>query len=304
MIGFDAVGGVFQLSPHDKKHRRKRQRAAFRHAVFTRGAVRLSGGRLARPRPGKDFAVNQRVIDLPRLPDELCGLTITHLSDLHVGELVTPAHLPYIVEAANALESDLIAVTGDFVDFSNVYLPAIIKAMEQLTAPLGVYFVLGNHDFLDNGQQVADAFLKAGLNLLLNNTVDLEHYEKRITVGGINWADKHTQIARDVRATVNQMPKADLRLLLAHHPHAFDAARRRGVDLTLSGHTHGGQVLLSNKRGKKGSIGLANFGFRYTRGLYQHGDSRLFVSSGVGSWFPLRIRCPAEITRLELQSRY
>lgn len=292
------------MSPHDKKHRRKRQRAAFRHAVFTRGAVRLSGGRLARPRPGKDFAVNQRVIDLPRLPDELCGLTITHLSDLHVGELVTPAHLPYIVEAANALESDLIAVTGDFVDFSNVYLPAIIKAMEQLTAPLGVYFVLGNHDFLDNGQQVADAFLKAGLNLLLNNTVDLEHYEKRITVGGINWADKHTQIARDVRATVNQMPKADLRLLLAHHPHAFDAARRRGVDLTLSGHTHGGQVLLSNKRGKKGSIGLANFGFRYTRGLYQHGDSRLFVSSGVGSWFPLRIRCPAEITRLELQSRY
>ncbi|QNN24530.1 metallophosphoesterase [Planctomycetales bacterium ZRK34] len=292
------------MSPHDKKHRRKRQRAAFRHAVFTRGAVRLSGGRLARPRPGKDFAVNHRVIDLPRLPDELCGLTITHLSDLHVGELVTPAHLPYIVEAANALESDLIAVTGDFVDFSNVYLPAIIEAMKQLAAPLGVYFVLGNHDFLDNGQQVADAFLKAGLNLLLNNTVDLEHYEKRITVGGINWADKHTQIARDVRATVNQMPKADLRLLLAHHPHAFDAARRRGVDLTLSGHTHGGQVLLSNKRGKKGSIGLANFGFRYTRGLYQHGDSRLFVSSGVGSWFPLRIRCPAEITRLELQSRY
>lgn len=291
------------MSEHDK-HRRKRQRAAFRHAVFTRGAVRLSRGRLARPRPGKDFAVNQRVIDLPRLPDELCGLTITHLSDLHVGELVTPAHLPYIVEAANTLGSDLIAVTGDFVDFSNAYLPAIIGAMRQLTAPLGVYFVLGNHDFLDNGQHVTDAFLDADLNLLLNGVIELDHYNKRIAVGGINWAEKQTQISRDVRATVNQMSKVDLRLLLAHHPHAFDAARRRGVDLTLSGHTHGGQLLLSNKRGKKGSIGLANFGFRYTRGLYQHGDSRLFVSSGVGSWFPLRIRCPAEITRLELQSSY
>jgi len=76
------------------------------------------------------------------------------------------------------------------------------------------------------------------------------------------------------------------------------------VHVTLSGHTHGGQFLLSSKRGRKGSIGLANLGFRYTRGLYSRGNSRLYVSSGVGSWFPFRFRCPAEITALELQSTF
>jgi len=288
----------------EKKQRRKRQRAAIRHAMFTRGPVRLSGGRLSKVRPGKDFAVNQRVIDLPRLPDELCGLTITHVSDLHVGELLTPAHLPHIVEAVNALQSDLIAVTGDFIDFSNTHLPDVIDAMTQLEARLGVYMVLGNHDFLDSGDAVKKAFRKARLNLLLNEHATIQHYDKQIGLGGINWSDQPKQIARDVRDTVKSIRKTDLSILLAHHPHAFDSARRRGVDLTLSGHTHGGQLLFSNQRGKKGAMGPATVGFRYVRGLYQHGDSRLFVSSGVGSWFPLRIRCPAEITQLELQTTY
>ena len=84
----------------------------------------------------------------------------------------------------------------------------------------------------------------------------------------------------------------------------FDPACRDGVDLTLSGHTHGGQLLISDKRGKKGSIGLGNLAFRYTRGLYSRGPHRLYVSSGVGSWFPFRFRCPAEITLLELQATY
>ena len=100
------------------------------------------------------------------------------------------------------------------------------------------------------------------------------------------------------------MARADLKILLAHHPHAFDEAHRHAIDLTLSGHTHGGQILFSTKRGKKGSIGLGNVGFRYTRGLYEHGACRLHVSSGVGAWFPIRFRCPAEITRLVLENPY
>jgi hypothetical protein len=268
--------------------------------LFTRGPNRLTGGRLSRVRPGRHFTVNRRTIEIENLPDELCGLKITHLSDPHVGELITPAHLPMIVESANQLGGDLIAVTGDFIDFSNDYLPPVIEAMSRLRAPLGVYFVLGNHDYLDDGEGVKRAFRHAGLNLLVNQTELLVWNERRIALGGIDWPPATSRLDPLVRAVAGRMKSSDLSILLAHHPHAFDAAHDCGIHLTLAGHTHGGQVLLSTRRGKKGSIGLANLGFRYTRGLYQRGNSSLFVSSGVGSWFPLRFRCPAEITLLEL----
>jgi len=292
------------LNAAEKAHRRKRRRAAIRHAFLTRAPNRLTGRRFSRVRPGRNFRRNHRVVELPGLPDELCGLRITHLSDPHVGELVTPDHLPHIVDAANELAGDMVAVTGDFIDFSNSFLPPVMEAMAQLQAPLGVYFVLGNHDYLDDAEEVKRAFGQADLALLLNQAVRLRHRDRVLAVGGIDWSAAQRTQARTVRDTWKKMSPCDLSVLLAHHPHAFDPAHRCGIDLTLSGHTHGGQMLVSNKRSRKGSIGLANLGFRYTRGLYERGDSRLFVSSGVGSWFPIRFRCPAEITSLELQATY
>jgi predicted MPP superfamily phosphohydrolase len=289
-------------TPKDPKSNGKRRRAAFRHAVFTQGPIRLTAGYLSRVRPGRNFSINHRTILLPDLADELCGLKITHLSDPHIGELVTPAHLPHIIEAANKLGGDLIAVTGDFIDFSNAYLPAVVDAMKSLEAPLGAWFVLGNHDYLDNADEVKKAFADAGLNLLLNEAIRLPHRGKTIGLGGIDWADEPQAIDRMVNGTARLMKPADLSILLAHHPHAFDSSCRCGIDLTLSGHTHGGQVLLPAGMGN--SVGLAHLAFRYTRGLYSRGGHRLFVSSGVGSWFPFRFRCPAEITLLELQSMY
>ncbi|MEX2673056.1 MAG: metallophosphoesterase [Phycisphaeraceae bacterium] len=292
------------MTPTEKQHRAKRRRAAVRHAVFTRAPNQLMRGLLSRVRPGKDFCLNRRTILLDDLPDELCGLTITHLSDLHVGELMTPEHLPHIVEAVNTMGSDIVAVTGDFIDYSNEYVPAVVEAMKQLQAPLGVYHVLGNHDYLHDAKPLKDAFHEAGLNLLLDDVVTIKHEDRRIAIGGTDWARAGSTISRHVRKTARKMPRNDLSLLLAHHPHSFDAACACGIDLTLSGHTHGGQLLLSKKRGAKGSIGLANLGFKYTRGHYRRGASNLFISSGVGSWFPLRFRCPAEITVLELQNTY
>lgn len=292
------------MTPAEKHHQRKRKRAALRHAVFTRAPNQLTGGLLSRVRPGKNFCVNRRAILLDNLPDELCGLTITHVSDLHVGELLTPSHLPHIVGAVNAMGSDLVAVTGDFIDFSNDVLPDVIDAMGQIEAPLGVYHVLGNHDYLHDAEELKQAFRDAGLNLLVDQTVHLRHLDRMIALGGIDWSGPRDHIQRHVRKVARQMKKHDLSLLLAHHPHAFDTACACGIDLTLSGHTHGGQMLLSDRRGAKGSIGWANLAFKYTRGHYRRGASNLFVSSGVGSWFPLRFRCPAEITVLELQNTY
>ena len=287
-----------------RRKKRQRRRAAIRHAAVTRTSIWLSRGRLQRVRPGKDFSVTQRTVELPNLPDELCGMTITHISDPHIGQLVTPAHMWQIVGAANALGGDMIAVTGDFIDFSNEYLPPVIEALQQLEAPLGVFCVLGNHDHLDNARQLVRAFNDAGIELLMNRRRTVRHHDKRIAIAGIDWAHRDTELAQYVQQACNGHADGDLNLLLAHHPHAFDAACRRGVDLTLAGHTHGGQMLISKRRSKKGSIGLASLAFRYTRGLYARGDHRLYVSSGVGSWFPIRFRCPAEITLLELQTTF
>lgn len=288
--------------PHAKHHKKSRRRAALRHAAFTALPVWLSGGWLARVRPGRDFTINGRLLDFPNLPDELCGLTIAHLSDPHIGKLITPAHLEHVVDAVNALNPDLIVATGDFIDFSNDYLPAVIKALTRLSAPLGLWSVLGNHDHLDDVRKLTSAFAEGGLNLLVNQTASLEHNGRRIALAGIDWAARDVDLARMVRQTAEQLPPSEFKLLLAHHPHAFDAACAAGFDLTLAGHTHGGQILLSDKRSKKGSIGLASLTNRYPRGLFLRGHHRLFVSSGVGSWFPLRFRCPAEITLLQLAS--
>jgi len=292
------------VTPSQKKQINKRRRAALRHTFFTRVPNQLTGGLLSRVRPGKDFCLNQRTLNINTLPDELCGLTITHLSDLHIGELTTPAHLPHIVKAVNKLNSDLIAITGDFIDFTNDHLPPVIDALQQLRAPLGVFNVLGNHDYLDDADELKHAFKDAKLNLLIDQAVRLQHHNRAIALAGIDWAATPNALTHHVHKTVRKMEDADVSILLAHHPHAFDAAARAGIDLTLSGHTHGGQLVLSATRGIKGSIGLANLAFKYPRGLYKRGESNLFVSSGVGSWFPLRFQCPAEITVLELQNTY
>lgn len=125
-----------------------------------------------------------------------------------------------------------------------------------------------------------------------------------IELAGIDYAHKKTELARLVRQTLppgGRTGNGPLRILLSHHPDAYDAARRRGVRLTLSGHTHGGQVNLTNQRGRKGSVGWGSLAFQYPGGLYRRGSDYLHVTTGLGSWFPMRVKCPAEIALLTLR---
>lgn len=282
----------------------RRLKAHIRHAALTRAPMWLSRGRLADGKAVRDVAAIERTIALPDLPDELDGLRITHLTDLHIGSVIKPTRLPGIVEATNALGGDLIAVTGDYLDLSIKVLDDVIDAMRQLTAPLGVFFVAGNHDYLDDHEALPRRFADAGLRILMNATEVVQRRGKRIVISGVDFPHKPRDMRRFVLRALKGAPRRrpdDLRLLLSHHPNAFDIARQRRVDLTLAGHTHGGQLVLSNTRGKKGSIGIGSLAHRYPRGLYRRGDSYLYVNSGVGSWFPLRVNCPAEIACLTMR---
>ncbi|MCC7145298.1 MAG: metallophosphoesterase [Phycisphaeraceae bacterium] len=300
------------LSPRQiQAHRRRRFRARLRHAAFTRMPVRLSRGRVTTSRSMSRINLVQRSIALPQLPAELHGLRIAHLSDLHVGDLLEPDRLPDIVQATNDLGCDLIALTGDFVDLKLHVLPEVIAHLSKLSAPLGVWMVTGNHDYLVDGPRLIAQFRQAGLSLLVNESRLLHHRGQPLVIAGIDYSACSTQTKRSVADVFRPYPSspsrpqrreksAPPRILLAHHPHAFESAYRQRVDLTLSGHTHGGQLVLTSNRGRKGSISLGGLACRYPRGLYRWGDRYLYVTAGIGSWFPLRIQCPAEIACLTL----
>jgi hypothetical protein len=277
-------------------------RLRLRHAAATRAFGWLSRRRVIRTLPGEHFRRVDHRVPLPHLPKALDGLRICHLTDLHVGRILTADHLPRIVDTANGAEADLIVVTGDLLDNDNAPLNALTKAMAQLHAPLGVYFVLGNHDYRENVGHLISAFDSHGLVLLINQVVQLTHHDRRIAIGGIDWEASDRRTDRLVNRLARHMPQADLNILLAHHPHAFDAAAEHGFDLTLSGHTHGGQMLLRRHCDQRlrPSLGLGNLKWRYPQGLYARNGARLFVSNGVGGSFPLRLRCPAEISILHL----
>ena len=264
----------------------------------------LTGGSIARTRSVQRLHIVRKTIGLAHLPPELAGLRIAHLSDLHIGPILRVTDLPRIVQAVQRLDPHLIAITGDFVDLSLTVLDSVIQALQQLHAPLGLWLVPGNHDYLDDGPQLIRRLREAGLNLLLNDSVRLEHQGQPIVITGIDFAHGDTQLAKLVHHALGRpsaRAQAGFRLLLSHHPHAFESACRHRVHLTLAGHTHGGQLVLArHTRSARGSLGLASLAFRYPHGLYHQGEHYLYVTSGVGSWFPLRLRCPAEIALLTL----
>ncbi|MCE9591774.1 MAG: metallophosphoesterase [Planctomycetes bacterium] len=282
-------------------------RATLRHVAFTSAPLWLSRGSFGRAHNNRPLCLARHTITLPNLPQALDGLTITHLSDLHIGRLTTAAQLPRILEVVASAKGDMIAVTGDFIDLSLKVLDDVIAAMHKLSAPLGVYMVPGNHDYLVDPHGFVDRFRAAGLRLMLNEAEIVEHAGCRMCIAGVDFVHGKRGLSRVVHDTLRaarptpSTPRFDLSLLLAHHPDAFDPACRHRVDLTLSGHTHGGQFILGNGVTRKGSLGLASLTSRYPRGLYRRDNSYLYVTTGIGAWFPLRVNCPAEVALLTLR---
>jgi hypothetical protein len=188
---------------------------------------------------------------------------------------------------------DLLACTGDVIDLDCAGVVPILAAMVDLAPPLGCFLVLGNHDLLDDPQYLIDAAKDHGITVLKNERIAIDRGPDRLHIAGIKWARTPSENACCVDEVCS---KGEIDLLLAHNPKAFDAAAAHDVGMTLSGHTHGGQIALRNR--PKANMAVAH---RRSAGLYEQGESRMFVSVGVGSWFPLRINCPAELAVLTMR---
>jgi predicted MPP superfamily phosphohydrolase len=247
------------------------------------------------------FRVRRLEVPLPDLPPELHGFTITHLSDTHVGRFTHGRVLSAIVETTQALDSDLICFTGDLINFSLGDLPPGIEMLQALKARHGVYLCEGNHDLMHNAAAFRRAVEKASLRLLVGDSETFTVAGRSVQILGLPWNTNperlpgpETHGADPMKSLAQKIQPGAFPILLAHHPHAFDAAE--DFRLTLSGHTHGGQLMLTPR------FGCGPAFYRYWSGLHRKKNRALCVSNGVGNWFPIRISAPAEIVHLTLRA--
>jgi predicted MPP superfamily phosphohydrolase len=239
-----------------------------------------------------DLRVSELDVPLPNLPPEFEGFTIAHVSDLHSGIFCGPHRLKKIGDAANDLKADLIVITGDIINSNITEFNDAASIIHRLESPNGVFLCEGNHDLFPGEAVFRGACAAAGLKLLCQSSAVLNVRGRRLILGGLPW---YSRGFRGDDASVDRLfparQEGDLRVVLAHHPNLFHHVG--SAQLMLSGHTHGGQIMI-------GPVGFGPLFFDYWTGLYRRGHSRLVVSNGAGDWFPCRIGAPAEIGRLRL----
>lgn len=247
--------------------------------------------------PGNEIfrlEVSEKTYRLPRLPREWDGLSILHLSDLHYIGTIDRPFFDEVIERCSETPADLIVFTGDLLDRQHLtaWLP---ETLGKLSARLGCFFILGNHDW-DRGldpDEIRRVMGELGWQEAAGKVVNIDAGGRPIAIGGteLPWMGTHP----DFSAAGDDA----FRLLLSHTPDNLPWARRQRVDLMLAGHNHGGQVVLP-------VIGPvyspSRYGVRYAGGAYWEEPTLLYVSRGISGRYPLRLNCPPELTRLVLRS--
>ncbi len=244
--------------------------------------------------------VTEVAVRLARLPRALSGLTIAQITDLHVGPTIGEREVRRVVEQVNALRPDVVAVTGDLVDGPVRRLGQAVAHLGRLRARYGVYFVTGNHEYISGAAEWREELRRLGLRVLRNERVAVGDRGASFDLAGVDdWsagrfvAGEGPDLARALR---DRDPDRSL-VLLAHQPRGMEEAVRSGVELQISGHTHGGQIAPFSL--------LVRAVYPYVYGLYPHREGArsgsIFVSRGTGYWGPpLRLGAPPEIARLVL----
>jgi predicted MPP superfamily phosphohydrolase len=239
--------------------------------------------------------VREITVSLKDLPQALDGMRIAHVTDTHVGKFTRGRVLDEIVAATNRLEADLVLFTGDLIDNTIRDLPDGVRMLQQMQAKSGVFVVEGNHDLFDDPSEFVRSVRDGGIALLRNQAATVQVRGVPVQILGIVWNHGEREMARSVETVAALRDPDAFPILLAHHPHAFDFAAELGLPLTLAGHTHGGQLMLTSE------LGAGSAMFRYWSGLYQKAGPAMVVSNGTGNWFPVRVNAPAEIIHLTLR---
>lgn len=286
------------------------RRKFLRTATFAVSAYAFSGATYGIIRHNT-YTIEKEEIKINNLPNELKGLTITLVSDIHAGQYMTEDDMREYADAINELNSDIVCIPGDFVNYQPDDIKHFTKAFRDVKARHGIYGTLGNHDYFVNPEYVANAIInESPVKLLRNDFSKININGKELIILGVeDTRDAGVQMNKKVTGYIDDTLKsakttspefAEIpKVLLCHKPYAFDDIAKREVDLVLSGHTHGGQVVPVK-------IGNFNMSFaamvsKYINGLYSIGDKKMYVSRGIGSvGLPIRLNCPPEITKITL----
>jgi len=244
----------------------------------------------------------RRQFFLPRWPEQLNGFTVALLSDFHYDPYFSVHPLHSAIGMVNELHPDLIALAGDFVSVPFVgddrkgalAAEPCARLLRQMSAPHGLWAVMGNHDDGTDRQHVTRALQEQNISVLANQSEPIERDGGRIWLAGVNDVLGKTA---DLTTTLRLVPSGEAVVLLAHEPDFADYASRFPIDLQLSGHSHGGQVRLPFLP----PLYLPPLAKKYILGTYQVGPLTLYTNAGLGTVdVPLRLNCPPEVTLLSL----
>ncbi|HEY0004823.1 MAG TPA: metallophosphoesterase [Pyrinomonadaceae bacterium] len=240
------------------------------------------------------LTVEHRAIALRRLPAQLNGLRLVQLSDIHHSPFTGSQQIEHAIETANSLEPDIIALTGDYVSHEREYAAPCAEMLGRLRARYGVFAVLGNHDHWTDAALITDLFRLQGISVLINEGMRFELRGASFWLAGVD----DTMVGlEDLPLALAGSRRDEMKLLLAHNPVILRRAARAGVDLVLSGHTHGGQVTWRSEQSASGRPRR-----RLLRGLGHQGETQIYVTRGLGTVvLPIRYGCPPEVSLLELR---
>jgi predicted MPP superfamily phosphohydrolase len=249
---------------------------------------------------------HQRIV-LSRLPKAFDGFRIAQLSDIHIGTFMPVQDIRKYVAMVNQLKPDLVALTGDFVTWKGSPAGTVVEALSGLKAPFGIFGCLGNHEIWAGVQEsITRHFAERGARMLRHQNATIESAGERLNLIGVDYQSRAPfgplqdgVVLQYLEGVEPLMLPDTANILLSHNPNTFDRAAELGIDLSLAGHTHGGQVTLEYIAP---GLSPARLITAYVRGWFQKGRSQLYVNRGIGTIFsPIRFGSPPEITVYELK---
>ena len=283
-----------------------------RRHFLTRAAVAVSATPFAACAYGMlyertDILTTRERIVLPRLPSAFDGFRIAQVSDIHIGPFMPVEEIRRLVGMVNALKPDMIALTGDFVTWEGSPAGAVVDALAALKAPYGIYGCLGNHELWANVEDlITGLFAERGIKILRHQNAAVSTSGEAFNLIGVDYQTRALfgpprdgVVTQYLEGVENLMHPGTANILMSHNPNTFDRAAELGIDLSLAGHTHGGQVAMEYI---SPNISPARLITPYVRGWFQKGQSQLYVNRGIGTIFsPVRFGSPPEITAYELK---
>lgn len=315
-LAFKKLRNFSKLSDNLKSHSTYQKFDRSRRAFITTSTIALTtylftSSALGMLRKDK-WELNKRSIIIPDIPPGLKGTRIVLFSDIHSGPFMSYQQMREYCEIINDLNADLILIPGDFTDTKKSEIEAFNLAFKDIKAKYGIYGTLGNHDYFSDPSYISESIVnETPIKMLRNKHTLVDINGNSLLLLGIEdtrdsgtnnsdkllkyFDDTYNQVVNFTSDLKHKIPK----ILLAHKPYIFEFISKYDIDLMVSGHTHGGQIVLL----QAGTLNLSIAATisKYISGYYEFNNSKLYVSRGLGTvGMPIRVNCPPEITILEL----